>query len=546
MLNPSAAYHPEGGAFSYQTQSLFSALDARPRLGSSNLPSGMAPRLAHQQARELGARDLTTREQYNNPGTPAYRRSSEHSIRSPSFPASVPRRLPLSPTPSPIAGFTAPVAIDATFPKPQATATIPPLEKMASLGTLEYADGGGTHVRPEIHGTIDKGFFLSDGEWTCYRRNYFSCVCSYSLTPHYPSMSLQFTPKGSEQTYHVAGFAMTISAVVAENDDHSIELVQHTPKRDKGPIAKPEKVRLAPKTPQLPGRQLGLYSSLGDPSMGSPAMYGQNYAAASCGSQGAVTFQTEHTFERIQFKQATANNGKRRAAQQYYHLVVELWADIGTQGDMGRRADVGHRGGDQFIRVAYRRSAKMIVRGRSPGHYQTERRGSTSSGPGGGSGSLSGYGNGPAIGPDFLSNNSMISSGFPRSYDASQASMPPFTGRHPQQEIPVESMIPPEEAKTIEVTKGYQYYPGTTYEAQQDHRGGVDTFTHQRPDHSSSAFEVKTKTEYDTGNSPLPSLFHPGPLAMNRRCGPFEGKPRSDGYYPSMVPPSGINIANIT
>ncbi|CAI4214835.1 unnamed protein product [Parascedosporium putredinis] len=335
----------------------------------------MAPRLAHQQARELGARDLTTREQYNNPGTPA-----------------------------PIAGFTAPVAIDATFPKPQATATIPPLEKMASLGTLEYADGGGTHVRPEIH------------------------------------------------------------AVVAENDDHSIELVQHTPKRDKGPIAKPEKVRLAPKTPQLPGRQLGLYSSLGDPSMGSPAMYGQNYAAASCGSQGAVTFQTEHTFERIQFKQATANNGKRRAAQQYYHLVVELWADIGTQGDMGRRADVGHRGGDQFIRVAYRRSAKMIVRG----------------------------------------------------------------------------------PKTIEVTKGYQYYPGTTYEAQQDHRGGVDTFTHQRPDHSSSAFEVKTKTEYDTGNSPLPSLFHPGPLAMNRRCGPFEGKPRSDGYYPSMVPPSGINIANIT
>ena len=98
--------------------------------------------------------------------------------------------------------------------------------------------------------------------------------------------------------------------------------------------------------------------------------------------QGAnqIAFQTEHTFERIQFKQATANNGKRRAAQQYYHVVVELFVDLGTQIP------------EQFAKVAYRKSAKMIVRGRSPGHYQTERRGSTSSGPGGSAGSIGGSG----------------------------------------------------------------------------------------------------------------------------------------------------------
>jgi len=327
---------------------------------------------------------------------------------------------------------------------------------------------------------------------------------------------------------------MSISAIVADNDSHSIELVQHTPKRDKGPVAKPEKVRLAPRSPQPAHHPMGLYPGHGDSSLGPRPLYDQGYGGAAGASQGGSgAFQTEHTFERIQFKQATANNGKRRAAQQYYHLVVELWADVGT------------RTSEQFVRVAYRRSAKMIVRGRSPGHYQTERRGSTSSGPGGGSGSLSGYGNGPIVGTEFPSGGPVLSGGF-SGYENRSSAMPPYPPRHHHEEIPAETAIPPEEAKAIETTKGYQYYPGTIYEGQHDQRGGVETFTHQRGDQDSSSFETKPKTEYDGGNSPLPSLFHPGPLMVNRGCGRFEGKPRSEGYYPSMVPQSGVNVTNIT
>jgi hypothetical protein len=60
------------------------------------------------------------------------------------------------------------------------------------------------------------------------------------------------------------------------------------------------------------------------------------------------------TFERVQFKTATANNGKRRAAQQYYVLLVELYAETSA---------------GKTFRVATAQSAPLVVRGRSPGHY---------------------------------------------------------------------------------------------------------------------------------------------------------------------------------
>jgi hypothetical protein len=104
--------------------------------------------------------------------------------------------------------------------------------------------------------------------------------------------------------------------------DKAIQLIQHTPKRDKGPQTTP--------VPKLirPGGNIG-FSAVGS-------------------SQSIVTF------ERLQFKTATANNGKRRAAQQYYVIVVELLAKLRN----------GHT-----VTVATARSSHLVVRGRSPGHY---------------------------------------------------------------------------------------------------------------------------------------------------------------------------------
>lgn len=238
----------------------------------------------------------------------------------------------------------------------------PPLGATEELFQLRSSDGQNIH--PELMGKIEKGFFLAEGDWTCYRRNYFSLTCSYTLQPSCSPQSIHVMRQGSSA--QVYAFAMSISAVVDERDGKAIELVQHTPKRDKGPLATPDRVVLAPRPASS-----SLYGSPGDVMSSSQSLFEPR------GFQHAPQQPpTEYTFDRIQFKQATANNGKRRAAQQYYHLLVELYADTGVQ--MGE-----HR----WLKVAVRMSAPMVVRGRSPGHYQHERRGSTSSnGPGGDAG----------------------------------------------------------------------------------------------------------------------------------------------------------------
>ncbi|KAJ2828432.1 hypothetical protein GGI24_002389 [Coemansia furcata] len=113
-------------------------------------------------------------------------------------------------------------------------------------------------------------------------------------------------------------FLVAISAQVASTRDKDVELVQHTPKRDKGPQTTPQ--------PQ---------------------------PIRCSGGPSAISSSTV-CFERLQFKTATANNGKRRAAQQYYTLVVDLLADC----DDGERC-----------LIASTTSSPIVVRGRSPGHY---------------------------------------------------------------------------------------------------------------------------------------------------------------------------------
>src|SRR5690349_8950521 len=80
-------------------------------------------------------------------------------------------------------------------------ATTPPLERLQSIGTLEGLNNNGQRHRidPSINAIIDKGFFQSDGQWTCYRRNYFSVICSYSLFPQEPESHIQLALPGSPE-----------------------------------------------------------------------------------------------------------------------------------------------------------------------------------------------------------------------------------------------------------------------------------------------------------------------------------------------------------
>ncbi|KAI1744574.1 hypothetical protein F4680DRAFT_405339 [Xylaria scruposa] len=197
-----------------------------------------------------------------------------------------------------------------------------------------------TPIEISIQAALDKGFFRSEEEWTCYRRNYFSCVCSYNLTPPGYGLPITYMPNGESTVYQVVGFSISISAVISDSEGQSIGLIQHMPKRDKGPTSNPGKIKLDPKPlakPRILPELVAGPSVPRDPSR----MDSDN---------GQRPHITEHTFERLQFNRATA---KRRASQEYFHLIVELYADVG-----------GHD-----LKIASRKSEKLIVRGRSPGHY---------------------------------------------------------------------------------------------------------------------------------------------------------------------------------
>ncbi|KAF9923634.1 hypothetical protein FBU30_006357 [Linnemannia zychae] len=182
------------------------------------------------------------------------------------------------------------------------------------------------HRRPsgynlKIAAKIDRGFFLASNDWTCYRRNYFQLSASFGIqgldSSIHSEVPCLLEKNGDLLT--VRSFLVCIGAQI-QNGEKVIELVQHTPKRDKGPQITPRPTHIR---------------AGGDLNANSPGSY-------------------VITFERVQFKTATANNGKRRAAQQYYQVHVDLFAELES---------------GELILVAKTYSAPLVVRGRSPGHY---------------------------------------------------------------------------------------------------------------------------------------------------------------------------------
>jgi meiosis-specific transcription factor NDT80 len=229
-------------------------------------------------------------------------------------------------------------------------------------------------LTPEIAASIQKGFFQVDGKWTCYRRNYFTVSCSFSFrTPSYDG-PLYLQRHSNHLAEPINEFAVSISAKTAimnANQESEVRaLVQHTPKRDKATETIPGKVTIQPApTPLLPNSaalsaNATLYAS--SQQVSSSLLHDYNTTYSSTQHQAPPT---AHTFERIQFQKATANNGKRRAQQQYFHIVVELSANVSRAGESAH-----------WVKIATKQSEPMVVRGRSPGHYKDNgRRDSTTS-----------------------------------------------------------------------------------------------------------------------------------------------------------------------
>ncbi|KAJ1542411.1 hypothetical protein HK405_010004, partial [Cladochytrium tenue] len=187
-------------------------------------------------------------------------------------------------------------------------------------GKRASGSGHGHTRRSRVYPKIDRGFFMSEGDWTCYRRNYFQVSATFTamdMTGLTVGLPCYVEKEGMLRS--VTGFLVNVTSKTASGS-REIELVQHTAKRDKGPQNIPQPRICEPQDSSL--RHDDSFHSV--------------------------------TFERLQFKAATANNGKRRAAQQYHVLVVE----VVVQCDNGLR-----------FTVAASESSPLVVRGRAPGHY---------------------------------------------------------------------------------------------------------------------------------------------------------------------------------
>jgi meiosis-specific transcription factor NDT80 len=277
----------------------------------------------------------------------------------------------------------------------------------------------GHSITPDVKASMDKGFFWDphDQKWTCYRRNYFSVHCYYTLTPNIPNGRL-FLKRSDGTMDLVQAIGIRVQAAVDAPNGKTIELIQHTPKRDAGPKTDVKMFNMMPAmsdaltahqlstpihgytqsqqlyrpTPTATGPSLAFQDYVEPPSPEEMATAQASRASGSAGpgflggGQPQIANpgqETTHLFERIQFKCATANNGKRRATQQYFHLVAELHVDTRKAGDPV----------PQWNLVAKRTSDKVVVRGRSPSHYQDNANGGNGRGNGG-AGSKFGGGSG--------------------------------------------------------------------------------------------------------------------------------------------------------
>ena len=463
---------------------------------------------------------------------------------------------------------------------------IPPFDKTKCLYTITTADRQPVH--PDIQARIDKGFFKADQDWTCYRRNYFSIACSYTLKPPYLDSQPLYLHRPSANPETIHAFAISISAVVDGEGGKPVELVQYTPKRDTGAKNSPDKIKLLPHSTGSLGVLSGVApgpSGLGMPIPGGAShLSGTEYDQSHTPSASSSQDQTVANFDRIQFKHATANNGKRRAAQQYYNLVAELYAGI-LDGSAGSN-DV------RWVKVATRISAPMVVRGRSPGHYSDERRGSSASnGPGGPSGggdsgdsgasSINPGSAGPSSGarsglPSLTynsntrrgggvyqshhlsySNSPSGSASFPSSSSSSSSYGGPSTADHA-----ADQTLTTEEGCPVPDYSGYQCYTSPLYDGSSISNNGMRThlpaltlpastprYDHQRPVSrldASFGYLIKAQDPRNSGKdelhqyhsatypSSLSSPWYNNPFGSGSRCGKFQQLNSSRSTYSEM------------
>ncbi|KAL8283910.1 hypothetical protein RQP46_005342 [Phenoliferia psychrophenolica] len=192
---------------------------------------------------------------------------------------------------------------------------------------------------------------LAMREWICYRRNYISIAIGLTCPTNQRTQLFTADPSKTAHSSPITSFSISIDSR-SHPSATPVVLLQFDPSR---------KLRLArPVDPQL--IQLGLSSSPNSPSATQHA-YSTPPSSSSSSSSSAFVPTRERrssaTFTRLQYRSATANNGKQSHTQERYIAIVRLDAvrADGTMEEVGRWT-----------------SKPFIVRGRSPKNFTAARR----------------------------------------------------------------------------------------------------------------------------------------------------------------------------
>ena len=170
-----------------------------------------------------------------------------------------------------------------------------------------------------------------------YRRNYFAVQASYYLNPlpdSSPDETLYLYRNGHEPE-PIQNLYMCMRGVVEAEEGPGIDIVVFNAKR------KP--LHQGKDPPPI------------EPQRMKPHKESTKFFAKSTGDrQDNINVPMNHTFPRNQFRAATQNNDARRSDQQFYHILLEL------------KAEVIIAGVPEFFTVASRMSEPPVVRGRCP------------------------------------------------------------------------------------------------------------------------------------------------------------------------------------
>ncbi|OIW24380.1 p53-like transcription factor [Coniochaeta ligniaria NRRL 30616] len=227
------------------------------------------------------------------------------------------------------------------FSAPIIKAAIVPDESAAGAAGSQYSDNTGeVGLSAELYGMffVAEDVFGGDNnparplELTCYRRNLWQCSGQITL-PKY-GVSAVVTEQGRRvPVFDLAASITAIESIEGKSTEIiSIPWKSSTANPGGGAVSEDTKVASAP--PQVP-LDLGSGQELDGHMVSVPV-----------------------SWKRLQFKHATANNGRRKGLQQHYVVQINL---------------LGKTKSGEFIKIAEIQSGPVIVRGRSPRNFDSRK-----------------------------------------------------------------------------------------------------------------------------------------------------------------------------